>query len=92
MSQLTPSFHPSPPHPLSQTQLFWEAFPAGTGPSDRTTYLFSYVDADPARPSLADLMGAYLDLLPDYQARSVDRGRCTALRGFVCSGYLRRAQ
>jgi hypothetical protein len=27
------------------TQFFWEAFPAGSGPSDRTTYLFTYIDA-----------------------------------------------
>jgi hypothetical protein len=26
-------------------QLFWEAFPAGTGPTDRTTYMFTYLDA-----------------------------------------------
>lgn len=26
-------------------QYFWEAFPAGAGPSHRTTYLFSYLDA-----------------------------------------------
>lgn len=26
-------------------QFFWEAFPASTGPSDRTTYLFTYLDA-----------------------------------------------
>lgn len=30
-------------------QYFWEAFPAGSGPSDRTTYMFTYVDADPRR-------------------------------------------
>ncbi len=30
-------------------QYFWEAFPAGSGPSDRTTYLFTYIDADPRR-------------------------------------------
>ena len=27
------------------TQFFWEAFPAGSGPRDRTTYLFTYMDA-----------------------------------------------
>ena len=30
-------------------QYFWEAFPAGSGPADRTTYLFTYIDADPRR-------------------------------------------
>lgn len=28
-------------------QYFWEAFPAGTGPTDRTTYMFSYLVCDP---------------------------------------------
>lgn len=30
---------------LPYTQLFWEAFPAASGPTDRTTYMFSYMDA-----------------------------------------------
>jgi flavin-dependent dehydrogenase len=48
-------------------QLFWEAFPAGSGPSDRTTYMFTYADADPARPSLASMLERYFELLPAYQ-------------------------
>jgi flavin-dependent dehydrogenase len=39
-----------------QQQLFWEAFPAGSGSTDRTTYMFTYIDADPARPSLASML------------------------------------
>lgn len=35
--------------PLPNLQLFWEAFPSGSGPSDRTTYMFTYLDADPSR-------------------------------------------
>ncbi len=31
------------------TQYFWEAFPAGSGPTDRTTYMFAYMDADSRR-------------------------------------------
>lgn len=46
-------------------QYFWEAFPARDG---RTTYLFTYVDAHPNRPSLANLFEDYLRLLPTYQA------------------------
>ncbi len=46
-------------------QYFWEAFPARDG---RTTYLFTYVDTHPDRPSLADLFEDYLRLLPVYQA------------------------
>lgn len=28
-----------------RVQYFWEAFPAGSGPTDRTTYMFAYMDA-----------------------------------------------
>lgn len=45
-------------------QYFWEAFPARDG---RTTYLFSYLDAHPQRPSLGFFMEEYFRLLPDYQ-------------------------
>ncbi|KAG6557903.1 hypothetical protein Mapa_000081 [Marchantia paleacea] len=51
----------------SKLQLFWEAFPAGSGPKDRTTYLFTYLDATPDRPSLEELLEAYWDLMPEYQ-------------------------
>ena len=44
-----------------------EAFPAGSGPSDRTTYLFTYMDAKPERPSIMEIMNDYWDLLPRYQ-------------------------
>jgi lycopene cyclase CruP len=47
-----------------QCQYFWEAFPARDG---RTTYLFSYLDAHPDRPSLEFFMEEYLKLLPEYQ-------------------------
>ncbi|GAB4384292.1 MAG: lycopene cyclase family protein [Elainellaceae cyanobacterium] len=45
-------------------QYFWEAFPARDG---RTTYLFTYLDAHPDRPSLEALFEDYWHLLPDYQ-------------------------
>ncbi len=48
----------------NQCQYFWEAFPAKDG---RTTYLFTYLDAEPKRPSLADLFEDYFQLLPQYQ-------------------------
>ncbi|MFW6316233.1 MAG: FAD-binding oxidoreductase [Cyanobacteriota bacterium] len=48
----------------NQCQYFWEAFPAKDG---RTTYLFSYLDADPSRPSLEFFMDEYFRLLPEYQ-------------------------
>ena len=48
----------------NQCQYFWEAFPARDG---RTTYMFSYLDAHPERPSLEFFMDEYLRLLPEYQ-------------------------
>lgn len=45
-------------------QYFWEAFPARDG---RTTYLFTYLDADPERMSLETFFEEYLRLLPEYQ-------------------------
>ncbi|HBB34517.1 MAG TPA: FAD-dependent oxidoreductase [Cyanobacteria bacterium UBA8803] len=48
----------------NQCQYFWEAFPARDG---RTTYLFSYLDAHPQRPSLEFFLDEYLRLLPEYQ-------------------------
>lgn len=53
LPQTTPSS--SPPQP----QYFWEAFPSGSGPGDRTTYMFTYLDADPRRPSLEALLEDY---------------------------------
>ena len=49
---------------INHCQYFWEAFPAKDG---RTTYMFSYLDADPERPSLEYFMNEYLRLLPEYQ-------------------------
>ncbi|MEL7085614.1 MAG: FAD-binding oxidoreductase [Cyanobacteria bacterium J06597_1] len=65
------SFTPTEGAPLTgekpaegQCQYFWEAFPARDG---RTTYMFSYLDAHPDRPSLEAFFEEYLRLLPDYQ-------------------------
>ena len=49
---------------INYCQYFWEAFPARDG---RTTYMFSYLDANPQRPSLEYFMEEYLKLLPEYQ-------------------------
>jgi len=49
----------------NQCQYFWEAFPARAG---RTTYLFTYLDAHPDRPSLEQLTAEYFRLLPQYQS------------------------
>lgn len=53
-----------------QCQYFWEAFPAHDG---RTTYLFTYADAHPERPSLETLFEDYLQLLPEYQGVTLDQ-------------------
>ncbi|XP_031395039.1 uncharacterized protein LOC116206339 isoform X2 [Punica granatum] len=49
-----------------------KAFPAGSGPEDRTTYMFSYVDPQPRCPKLEELLEAYWDLMPKYQGVSLD--------------------
>ena len=54
----------------NQCQYFWEAFPARDG---RTTYLFTYLDADPQRSSLEALFEDYLRLLPEYQKVAIDQ-------------------
>jgi lycopene cyclase CruP len=48
----------------NQCQYFWEAFPARDG---RTTYLFTYIDADKNRVSLESFFEEYFRLLPEYQ-------------------------
>eukprot|EP00892_Ulva_mutabilis_P010734 jgi/Ulvmu1/8032/UM004_0269.1 len=58
----------SPDDASSNIQYFWEAFPAGAGPTHRTTYLFSYLDAEPSRPSLESMLEDYWQLMPEYQA------------------------
>lgn len=54
----------------NQCQYFWEAFPARDG---RTTYLFTYVDAHPDRPSLEELFEEYWRLLPTYQQVALEQ-------------------
>jgi lycopene cyclase CruP len=53
-----------------QCQYFWEAFPAQDG---RTTYLFTYLDAHPKRPSLEELFDDYFALLPSYQQVELEK-------------------
>lgn len=56
-------------------QYFWEAFPVGIGRNNKepgtsnvkTTYMFTYMDADENRPTLETLMDDYWKLLPVYQ-------------------------
>lgn len=51
----------------SEVQYFWEAFPAGSGLMDRTTYMFTYVDPQPGSPKLEELLEDYWNLMPNYQ-------------------------
>ncbi|GAB2285250.1 hypothetical protein Dimus_019704 [Dionaea muscipula] len=55
-----------------EVQLFWEAFPAGSGPMDRTTYMFTYVDPQPGCPKLEDLLELYWELMPSYQGVPIE--------------------
>ncbi|KAL9347609.1 hypothetical protein Peur_058975 [Populus x canadensis] len=56
----------------SEAQYFWEAFPAGSGPLDRTTYMFTYVSPQPGSPKLEELLEDFWDLMPEYQGVSLD--------------------
>ncbi|MFM7408688.1 MAG: FAD-binding oxidoreductase [Cuspidothrix sp.] len=53
----------------NQCQYFWEAFPAKDG---RTTYIFTYMDAQPQRLSLENLFDEYFRLLPEYQGVEIN--------------------
>jgi flavin-dependent dehydrogenase len=58
-----------------ERQYFWEAFPAELDRKNkssntsnvRTTYMFSYLDAKPERPSIARILDDYWNLMPKYQ-------------------------
>ncbi|MCT7948345.1 FAD-binding oxidoreductase [Ancylothrix sp. C2] len=68
---------------LHQCQYFWEAFPARDG---RTTYLFTYLDAEADRFSLEFLFEEYLRLLPQYQNVEIEHlNLVRALFGFFPS-------
>ncbi len=54
----------------NQCQYFWEAFPARDG---RTTYLFTYLDAQPDRISIETLFDEYFRLLPEYQNIAIEQ-------------------
>ncbi len=67
----------------NQCQYFWEAFPARDG---RTTYLFTYMDADPQRLGLEALFEDYLRLMPEYQGVELSQLKLQrALFGFFPS-------
>lgn len=65
---------------LNNCQYFWEAFPARDG---RTTYLFTYMDADVQHIGLETLFAEYLRLLPEYQGVELNQlQQLRALFGF----------
>ena len=52
----------------SEAACCWlKAFPAGSGPLDRTTYMFTYTEPQSTSPSLEDLLEEYWKLMPKYQ-------------------------
>ena len=67
-------------------QYYWEAFPAGSGEGDRTTYLFTYLDAAPERLPVEQMLEDYWDLLPTYQ-----RNNCAAFRDGKVRAHCARA-
>jgi lycopene cyclase CruP len=67
----------------NQCQYFWEAFPARDG---RTTYMFTYTDAQPQRLGLEALFEDYLHLMPAYQGVELNQLKFQrALFGFFPS-------
>ena len=61
-----------------KAQYFWEAFPAGAGPTHRTTYMFTYLDAGAPQTScsqapasgLADVQCNCIERIPGREQRS----------------------
>lgn len=51
----------SPQQADSNLQYFWEAFPAGAGPTARTTYMFAYMDAGAVPPLASSLCASRVD-------------------------------
>lgn len=75
-------------------QYFWEAFPVGVGRSlspgesdTKTTYMFTYLDADEKRVSLETLMEDYLDLLPSYQPSITDAEKDLDFKRVLCAFF-----
>lgn len=56
----------------SEVHYFWEAFPAGSGPLERTTYMFTYLFPEPECPKLEELLEDYWELMPKYQGVSLE--------------------
>jgi flavin-dependent dehydrogenase len=69
---ISPSLASDGRHDMKNVQMFWEAFPAGSGPTDRTTYMFSYMDASESRPSFFDMMEHYWHEMPRYQGINLE--------------------
>ena len=50
-----------------KNQYYWESFSVDNDDDAKTTYMYTYIDADKKRPSLLDLMEDYWLSLPEYQ-------------------------
>ena len=54
------------PRGRARMQYFWQAFPSCRSPSERSTYLFTYLRPGEEMPGLLDVMEDYWRLLPSY--------------------------
>ena len=55
------------PKERARVQLFWQAFPSSGGASERSTYMFTYLEPGPEMPGLLEVMEKYWESLPAYQ-------------------------
>jgi hypothetical protein len=56
-----------------------------TPPSPNTSHRFTYIDADPRRPSLSTMFDDYLDLLPAYSGALGPQGQVPSLQDMQVS-------
>ena len=78
-----------------QLQYFFEMFPVGIGrngaqpgSSDvKTTYMFTYMDADADRPTLESIFEDYWDRLPEYQPSITDPEKDLDIKRVLCAFF-----
>jgi hypothetical protein len=67
-----PTTRPLPLFPHFTTTAPPECGKGGAPAARRTTYMFTYLDAEPGRPDFEKLLDAYFHLLPAYQGVPLD--------------------
>jgi flavin-dependent dehydrogenase len=78
-----------------QLQYFWEAFPVGIGRNGKepgtsdvkTTYMFTYLDADEQRPTMESIMNDYWKQLPLYQNSITNPETDLEFRRVLCAFF-----